>query len=53
MAEATYMDETSPYSFRPGRAGRVREILREQLGIVLDWARREARAVNGKHGASV
>jgi N-formylglutamate deformylase len=53
MAEATYMDETSPYSFRPERAGRVREILREQLDIVLDWARREAPAVNGKHGASV
>jgi len=40
MAEVTYMDETSPYSFRPERAGRVREILREQLGMVLDWARR-------------
>jgi N-formylglutamate deformylase len=39
MSEAIYMDETSPYSFRPERARDVREILREQLGLFLDWAR--------------
>jgi N-formylglutamate amidohydrolase len=43
MAEATYMDEASPYSFRPERAQAVRQILREQLGIVLDWARQRSR----------
>jgi N-formylglutamate deformylase len=47
MSEAIYMEETSPYSFREDRAGAVRNILREQLGLVLDWAarqRREAKA---------
>jgi N-formylglutamate deformylase len=43
MAEATYMDEVSPYGFRPDRAQAVRQILREQLGIVLDWARQRSR----------
>jgi N-formylglutamate deformylase len=42
MAEATYMDETSPYPFRPERALAVRRILREQLAIVLDWARQRS-----------
>jgi N-formylglutamate deformylase len=44
MAEAIYMDETSPYSFRPERAQAVSAILREQLGIALDWARQRSRA---------
>lgn len=39
MAEAVYMDEVPPYPFRSDRAGRVREILREQLDIVLEWGR--------------
>jgi N-formylglutamate deformylase len=43
MAEAPYMDETPPYTFRPERAQAVRQILREQLGIVLDWARQRSR----------
>lgn len=43
MAESSYMDETSPYGFRPERAQPVRQILREQLGIVLDWARQRSR----------
>ena len=43
MAEATYMDETPPYNFRPERAQAVSQILREQLGIVLDWARQRSR----------
>src|SRR5688572_16652172 len=43
MAQITYMDETSPYAFRPERAVRVREIVREQLAIVLDWSQRETR----------
>jgi N-formylglutamate deformylase len=40
MAEAIYMDEASPYTFRNDRAGRVRPILREQLEIALDWVNR-------------
>ena len=44
MAEAIYMEETSPYSFRPDRAEAVSGILREQLGIVLDWASQRSRA---------
>jgi N-formylglutamate deformylase len=43
MAEVTYMDESSPYTFRPERAEAVSEVLREQLGIVLDWARQRSR----------
>ena len=39
MAEAIYMDETSPFTFRQERARRVRPILREQLEIVLQHAR--------------
>jgi N-formylglutamate deformylase len=38
MAECIYMQETSPYTFDSGKAARVRPILREQLGIALDWA---------------
>jgi N-formylglutamate deformylase len=38
MVEATYMDESSPYSFRPDLAARVRAILREQLEISLAFA---------------
>jgi N-formylglutamate deformylase len=38
MAECLYMQETSPYAFEPGKAARVRPILREQLGIMLEWA---------------
>jgi N-formylglutamate deformylase len=44
MAEATYMAETSPYTFSASLAAQVRDILREQLELVLAWARqREAR----------
>lgn len=38
MAEATYMDETSPYTLREAKAREIRPILREQLGIALRWA---------------
>lgn len=38
MVEDIYMDEKPPFAFRPERAERVRPILREQLGIVLDFA---------------
>ena len=44
MAEAIYMDETSPYPFRPERAAAVSGILREQLAMVLDWARQRSGA---------
>ena len=44
MVEEIYMDETSPYSFREERAREARAILRQQLEIVLQWARqRESR----------
>lgn len=43
MAEATYMDERAPYAFRAERAARVRPVLREQLEVALDWARRSRR----------
>jgi N-formylglutamate deformylase len=38
MSERIYMDEASPYTFRPGKAVRVRAILEEQLLIARDWA---------------
>ena len=38
MVEATYMDETCPYTFRGERADLVRPILREQLEIALAFA---------------
>jgi N-formylglutamate deformylase len=41
MAEAIYMEETSPYGFREDRARAVRTILREQLELVLDWGARQ------------
>ena len=42
MATSTYMQETSPFPFDAGRAAAVRPILREQLGIIVDWARHGA-----------
>ncbi|MGZ5595621.1 MAG: N-formylglutamate deformylase [Usitatibacter sp.] len=42
MAEATYMDETPPYTFREEKARAVRPILREQLEIASRWAARRA-----------
>jgi N-formylglutamate deformylase len=39
MAEAVYMDECSPYTFREERATKVRPILRDLLETVLGWAR--------------
>ncbi|MBC8021926.1 MAG: N-formylglutamate deformylase [Burkholderiales bacterium] len=38
MAQCTYMQETSPYTFKPEEAARVRPILQEQLAIALDWS---------------
>jgi N-formylglutamate deformylase len=38
MAECIYMDESPPYTFRPGKASKVRAILEEQLLIARDWA---------------
>jgi len=43
MAEATYMEETSPYAFVAERAQAVRRVLREQLDIALAWARQRSR----------
>lgn len=40
MAEAVYMDERSPFTFRADLAPQVRPILREQLEIALEWASR-------------
>jgi N-formylglutamate deformylase len=44
MAEAVYMDESDPYSFRPDLAAKVRPILRQQLETCLDWVNRSAPA---------
>jgi len=44
MAEAIYMDESSPYGFRADRAARVRPILRELLETALAWVNRRQRA---------
>ena len=38
MAQATYMDEAPPYTFRGDRAARVRPILRELLETAAGWA---------------
>ena len=38
MAQACYMDETSPYTFRAARAAPIRSILREQLEIEIGRA---------------
>jgi N-formylglutamate deformylase len=38
MAEITYMDESSPYTFAREGADRVRPVLREQLEILRGWA---------------
>jgi N-formylglutamate deformylase len=43
MAEATYMEETSPYAFVAERAQAVRRVLREQFDIALAWARQRSR----------
>src|SRR6185369_6476629 len=48
MSEAIYMEETSPYRFREDRAGPVRAILREQLGLVLDWAGRQRKGAQAR-----
>ncbi|MFZ3321618.1 MAG: N-formylglutamate deformylase [Usitatibacter sp.] len=42
MVEATYMDETCPYTFKAERARLVRPILREQLEITLAFSRAAA-----------
>ena len=44
MAEAVYMEETSPFAFRRDLAERVRPILREQLAIALAHVNRAAPA---------
>jgi hypothetical protein len=38
MAQCTYMQEASPYTYELAGAARVRPILREQLTIARDWA---------------
>lgn len=40
MAESIYMEERSPYAFRPDRAARVRPVLRELLRICLESVNR-------------
>ena len=43
MAQARYMDETPPYTFRESLAAPLRSILREQLEIAARWAVNRAR----------
>jgi N-formylglutamate deformylase len=50
MAEASYMDEISPYTFRETRAREIRPILREQLEIATRWAL--GRAATRQRGAA-
>jgi N-formylglutamate deformylase len=42
MAQRAYMDEASPFGFRPDRADAVRPVLIELLSAVLDWTRSAA-----------
>jgi N-formylglutamate deformylase len=47
MAEAIYMDESPPFTYRESLARSVQAILHEQLEIALQWAlRKSATAVN-------
>lgn len=39
MAQCTYMDEASPFGFRPDLAAHVRPVLKDLLGAALDWVR--------------
>jgi N-formylglutamate deformylase len=44
MAQCLYMDESAPYCFRNDLAECIRPILREQIGIALQWAVNRPRA---------
>jgi N-formylglutamate deformylase len=48
MAQATYMDERSPFTYREDLASRVRPLLEEQLRIALGWAAAQARTPPAK-----
>lgn len=48
MAEALYMDEKSPFTFRESGARHIRPILREQLELAVAWA--ASRAGCGQRG---
>lgn len=37
LSQATYMDETLPFSFRPDKASRIQPILKHLLETMLDW----------------
>ncbi|MEO5693439.1 MAG: N-formylglutamate deformylase [Usitatibacter sp.] len=53
LVEATYMDETSPYAWRPDQAESIRPVLREALELALAWVnRRTGRRVIGRKNAS-
>ena len=48
MAQATYMDERSPFTYREDLATRVRPVLQEQLQVALGWAAAQARTPPAK-----
>lgn len=37
LSQATYMDETPPYGFRPEKAARIQPVLKHLLETILDW----------------
>ncbi len=37
LSQATYMDETPPYGFRPDKAVRIQPVLKHLLETLLDW----------------
>ena len=39
LSQRTYMDEAYPFGYRPDLAGAVRPVLRDLLGVMIDWAR--------------
>jgi N-formylglutamate deformylase len=48
MAQANYMDERSPFSFREQLAQRVRPVLKDLLSSALDWANAQGRTPPAK-----
>ncbi|MSP82134.1 MAG: N-formylglutamate deformylase [Alphaproteobacteria bacterium] len=42
LSQATYMDESHPYTFRPDLAARVAPILRAMLLFLIDWTRKSS-----------
>jgi N-formylglutamate deformylase len=37
LSQQTYMEEEPPFRFDETRANRIRTVLRELVGVMLDW----------------